>query len=150
MGCSCITLKDGCPRILSNTTHSHTAPQHHTLSITHTHSCTLKTYPGENVGSEQQNTNYFLNFQKPVALFLALRLFVSRKYPWIAHIFFFQLCYLALKGIVHPKMKICWKCTLRLSCRWVCFFILTDLENLLTNGSFAVNGCRQNESPKSW
>ncbi len=34
------------------------------------------------------------------------------------------------------------------------FFIGTDLEkclhHLLTNGSSAVNGCRQNESPNSW
>ncbi len=40
-------------------------------------------------------------------------------------------------------------------CRWICFFIRTDLEtlalhHLLTNGTSAVNGCRQNESRKQW
>ncbi len=58
-----------------------------------------------------------------------------------------------LKGIVHPKMKICWKWTHpRASCRWVCFRILRNsaLHHLLINESSAVNGCRQNESPNSW
>ncbi len=33
-------------------------------------------------------------------------------------------------------------------CRWICLLIWTDLEkfSMLTNGSSAVNGCRQNES----
>ncbi len=36
--------------------------------------------------------------------------------------------------------------------RQVCFFIKTALawHHLLTNGSSAVNGCRQNECPNSW
>ncbi len=32
-----------------------------------------------------------------------------------------------IKGLVYPKMYICWKCTC-LRCRWVCFLIRTDLE----------------------
>ncbi len=39
--------------------------------------------------------------------------------------------------------------------RWVCFLIKQiwrnlALRQLLTNGSFVVNGCRQNKSPNSW
>ncbi len=52
---------------------------------------------------------------------------------------------------VPPKMNICWKLTIgHPRCRWVCFFIKANLDKcsvtLLTNGSSAVNGCRQNES----
>ncbi len=56
---------------------------------------------------------------------------------------------------LHPKMKICWKLFHPLGhprCRWVC---LSDqnlrniaLHHSLTNRSSAVNGCRQNESPR--
>ncbi len=56
---------------------------------------------------------------------------------------------------LHPKMKICWKLFHPFGhprCRWVC---LSDknlrniaLHHSLTNRSSAVNGCRQNESPR--
>ncbi len=61
-----------------------------------------------------------------------------------------------IKGIVHPKKKIYWTYTLVIQevdefiysseqiCRNVAFHLL------LTNGSSAVNGCRQNESPNIW
>ncbi len=36
-------------------------------------------------------------------------------------------------------------------CRWVCFFYkFGEIQHLLSNGSSAVNGCHQNESPNSW
>ncbi len=57
-----------------------------------------------------------------------------------------------LKEIVHSKMKVCWKCThprpskmsrsLYFSSEQIC--INVALHHLLTNGSSAVNGCRQN------
>ncbi len=51
------------------------------------------------------------------------------------------------KGIVNPEMKFCWKFT-HPQVIQVCFFIGTDLalHHLLTNGSSAVNGCRQYEN----
>ncbi len=55
-------------------------------------------------------------------------------------------------------MKICWKFTLPQTIQDVNEFVASleqiwsnvALNNLLTNGSSAVNGCRQNESPNSW
>ncbi len=70
------------------------------------------------------------------------------------------------KGIVQPKMKMCWKYSPlgHPRCRWVCFFIrfgemchctsvsaMDALQwmgavRMRVNGCSAVNGCRQNES----
>ncbi len=56
--------------------------------------------------------------------------------------------------IVHSKMKICLTITHPETIQDVAEFIFsiaTDLENnLLTNGSSAMNGCSQNESSNSW
>ncbi len=65
---------------------------------------------------------------------------------------------LILKGIVHPKMNICWQCTHPQAIQDEDEFVSSReqiwrnvaLHHLLTNGSSAVNGCRQNESPNSW
>ncbi len=62
------------------------------------------------------------------------------------------------KGIVHPKMKICWQFTHPQAIQHVDEFVSSSeqiwrnlsLHHLLINGSSAVNGCRQNESPNSW
>ncbi len=61
--------------------------------------------------------------------------------------------------IVHPKMKICWKCTHTQAIQDLDEFV-SSLEQiwrnvalhhlLVTSESYAVNGCRQNESPNSW
>ncbi len=62
-------------------------------------------------------------------------------------------CYAYVFRIIHIytlKMKICWKYTYPQAiqgCRWVYFFMETDLKKF-SNGSSAVNGCCQNESPK--
>ncbi len=60
----------------------------------------------------------------------------------------------SFKEIVHPKIVIDYKMYLlsgQPRCRWVSslekFWRNVALHNLLTNGSSAVNGCRQNESP---
>ncbi len=50
-----------------------------------------------------------------------------------------------IKGIVHTTMKICWKCTHHQAIQRN-----VALYYFLTNGSSAVDGCRQNESPNSW
>ncbi len=56
-----------------------------------------------------------------------------------------------IKGIVHPKMCICWKFTHPQNIQDVDEFAWNvALHHLLTSGSSAVNGCRQNESPNSW
>ncbi len=61
-----------------------------------------------------------------------------------------------LKGIVHPKMKICWKCTCRQAIQDVDEFGSSSdlakftITSLAHHGFSAVNGCRQNESPNSW
>ncbi len=63
-----------------------------------------------------------------------------------------------LKGIVHPKMNICWQCTHPQAIQdedefvssWEQIWRNVALHHLLTNGSSAVNGCRQNESPNRW
>ncbi len=55
-------------------------------------------------------------------------------------------------------MKICWKCLHSQAIQDVDEFLSSSeqiwrnlaLHHLLTNGSSAVNGCRQNESPNSW
>ncbi len=60
------------------------------------------------------------------------------------------------KGVVHSTMKMCLKCTHPKACQHVHNFIFLleqiwrnlALRHLLTNGCFAVNGCRQNESPQ--
>ncbi len=60
------------------------------------------------------------------------------------------------KGVVHSTMKMCLKCTHPKACQQVHNFIFLleqiwrnlALHHLLTNGCFAVNGCRQNESPQ--
>ncbi len=62
----------------------------------------------------------------------------------------FQFCFKSLfKGIVHPiNQKFCWKCTHFRASQNVddCFFIrFGERHHLLSNGSPAVNGCRQNE-----
>ncbi len=62
-----------------------------------------------------------------------------------------------LKGIVHPKKKICWKSTRPQAIKDVDESVSSSehiwrnlaLRHLFTNGSTAVNGCRQNESPNS-
>ncbi len=59
-----------------------------------------------------------------------------------------------LKAIIHLKMKICWKCTRPQAIPDVDEFVSSSekfwrnlaLHHLLTNGSSAVNGCRQNKS----
>ncbi len=48
-----------------------------------------------------------------------------------------------LKGIVHPKINI-------YSPQAIPDLEKFSITHLLTSGSFAVNGCRQNESPNSW
>ncbi len=61
-------------------------------------------------------------------------------------------------GIVHPKMKICWNFTHPPVIQDIDEFVSSSEQiwrnvafyHLLTNGSSAVNGCRQNESPNSW
>ncbi len=56
-----------------------------------------------------------------------------------------------LQIIVHPKMKICWKCTHPQAIQDVDeIWRNLALHHLLTSESYAVNGCRQNESPNSW
>ncbi len=64
---------------------------------------------------------------------------------------------LCLKAIAHPKMKICKNFTQPQAILNVDEFVSSSehfwrniLHHLLTNGSSAVNGCRQNESPNSW
>ncbi len=53
-------------------------------------------------------------------------------------------------------MKICWKCTQTQAIPDIDEFISSSEQigemkhHLLTSGSSAVDGCRQNESPKSW
>ncbi len=62
-----------------------------------------------------------------------------------------------LLRIVHPKMKMFPKCTLLQLIKGVSEFVSSSeqiwrnsaLLHLLTNGSSAVNGCRQNESLNS-
>ncbi len=64
----------------------------------------------------------------------------------------------AFKEIVHSKIKICWKCTHPQAIQDVDEFVSSSeqiwrnlaLHHLLSNGSSAVNGCRQNESRNSW
>ncbi len=62
------------------------------------------------------------------------------------------------KGIVHPKTKTCRKCSYPQAIQDEDEFV-SSLEQIwrnvyitcsCTNGSSAVNGCRQNESPNSW
>ncbi len=70
----------------------------------------------------------------------------------------FWVIYSFIKGVMYPKMKICWKFTHPQAIQDVDEFVLSPeqiwrnvaLHHLLTNGSSAVNGCRQNESPNSW
>ncbi len=58
----------------------------------------------------------------------------------------------SFKGIVHPQMKICWKCTHPQSIQHIDEFVSSSeqilrnlaLHHFLTNGSSAVNGCHQN------
>ncbi len=60
-----------------------------------------------------------------------------------------------VKGVVHLKMKVCWKCTHPQVIQDVDEFVSSSEQiwrneawhHLLSNGSSAVNGCRQNESP---
>ncbi len=62
------------------------------------------------------------------------------------------------RNTIHPNLKICWKCTNPQTIQDVDECVSSSeyiwrnlaLEHLLTNGSSAVNGCRQNESPNSW
>ncbi len=62
-----------------------------------------------------------------------------------------------LEVIVHPKMKILRKCTRPRAIQDLDEFISSSkqilrnlaLHHLLTNGSSAVNGCRQNKSSNS-
>ncbi len=63
----------------------------------------------------------------------------------------------ALKEKFTPKFLFTEKLvTIRPSQKWVCFFTKKKnwrnlaLHQLLINGSSAVNGCRQNESPNNW
>ncbi len=63
-----------------------------------------------------------------------------------------------VKGIVLTKMLICRKCThpqaiqdvAKFDSSWEQIWRNVALHHLLTNGSSAVNGCRQNGSPNSW
>ncbi len=66
--------------------------------------------------------------------------------------------FMSIKEIVHPKMNICCKFTHFQGIQDVDEFASlaeqiwrnSALHHLLTNGSSAVDGCRQNESPNSW
>ncbi len=69
-----------------------------------------------------------------------------------------QIVQLYKLGIVQAKMKICWKFTHPQAIQDVDEFVsswqwirrnLALHHHLLTKGSSAVNGCRQNESPNS-
>ncbi len=54
---------------------------------------------------------------------------------------------------VYPKIKMCWKRTHPQVIQDVDEFVSLEnvaLHHVLSNGSSAVNGCRQNESPNSW
>ncbi len=59
------------------------------------------------------------------------------------------------KVIVHPKINICWK---NIHSQAIQDEFVSSLEQIWRNvaldhslnGSSAVNGCRQNESPNSW
>ncbi len=61
-----------------------------------------------------------------------------------------------IKGIVHPKTKTCRKCSHPQAIQNVDEFVASSeqiwinlaLHHLLTWGSSAVNGCRQNQGPK--
>ncbi len=60
-----------------------------------------------------------------------------------------------LKGIIQPKIWISWKCTHPQAIQDELVSSSEEiwrnvLHHLLTNGSSAVNGCRQNESSNSW
>ncbi len=63
-----------------------------------------------------------------------------------------------LKENFNQKMKICWKLTHPQAIQDVDEFVSSSeqiwrnltLHHLLTSGSSAVNGCRQNESPNNW
>ncbi len=61
-----------------------------------------------------------------------------------------------MKGIVHTKnenLQKMYSPSGRPRCRWVCFFIITNLEKCSITSlahQSAVNGCRQNESPNIW
>ncbi len=63
---------------------------------------------------------------------------------------------LSIKEIIHPKMKMCGKCTLPQAILDEYVSSLEQIwsnwtwQHLLTNGSSAVNGCRQNESSNNW
>ncbi len=60
-------------------------------------------------------------------------------------------------GIVHPKMKIIWQLAEK-AIQDADEFVYSSeqiwrnvaIHHLLSNGSSAVNGCRQNKSPNSW
>ncbi len=62
-----------------------------------------------------------------------------------------------IKETVHPELEICWKSTHAQAIKDVSIYLSIYLSEqiwknlashyLLINGSFAVNGCRQNESP---
>ncbi len=53
---------------------------------------------------------------------------------------------------VHLKVKIHWKCTHPQAIQDVDVFVSSceQMKEKCSNGSSAVNGCRQNESPNSW
>ncbi len=62
-----------------------------------------------------------------------------------------------IKGMVYPTLEICWKYTRPQAIEDVKFVSSTELiwrnlalHHLFTNGSSAVSGCRQNESPNRW
>ncbi len=65
---------------------------------------------------------------------------------------------LSVKRMFHSKPKVFWKFPHPLTIQDVDEFVSSSeqiwrslaLYNLLTSGSSAVNGCRQNESPNSW
>ncbi len=74
----------------------------------------------------------------------------------------FVVCFF-LKVIVYPRNNSETVLTLHPSCRLICFWISQNLDEflfwmwrnlvlhlLLNNGSSALNGCHQNESPNSW
>ncbi len=73
---------------------------------------------------------------------------------WLHNKSAYALCAQALKGIVMPKINICWKCTHPQAIRnveefgssWEQIWRNVALHHLLINRTSAVNGCRQKES----
>ncbi len=73
---------------------------------------------------------------------------------WLHNKSAYALCAQALKGIVMPKINICWKCTHPQAIRnveefgssWEQIWRNVVLHHLLINRTSAVNGCRQKES----